>query len=860
MLQLELIEDILPRRAQGYGEFVRKTAALLRAGFPVPAGYVLPRTEVDAIYSRCLLEGEDLRGFLNPQNPFPDEAALGEMRARLLETALGKDLEAEFVQAFAALRALGAHSAVLTTCLVCDKPREDRVLGEVELNIETETRLLDAVRRALAAPFETKLLRSLRAADVRDASLVLTVQRMVDGMVSGVLYTRNPLTGDGREWLVRSGYGLASALRDAQVPSDMYRVSRDGYIRDSVIATKRRMLWATAEGRRALRQVPDALAESPSLTDHGLREVARLGERVEKHLGSPVRIDWTLANGTLYLLRVDPIPGSAKLPRIRATKPEIRARELWSHAELAEALPGVLSPLAWSLVSRFNRLGIASVLTAAGVTLGASSEILTDVRGRAYVNLGALTAAVCRLPGLSPQALARIGIDLGEALGPVDLAGPVDLTRAALRLYDSHAKVNVRFGLVKGKMAAERSHFAGLDARLLPPDAVERVLCDVEVFLEDAGMALMHAYGLWLATLVLFRGLFVGHMGEEALRLERDLLWGPEELLSAQAGYGFLELGRSLARDPNALRWVDEGGEPPEVVRLGIHEFGLKHRHEGMLLLDPMRPRWRETPKRLLGALRALLSDPLGVAFATERLEVARGRRERAEREWKRRLPITRWPLAKLLIARMRDLTRLRESLLADTAQAITVIREISVDASRRLSMRYRDVGQDAAFFLELEELHSALGRGRWDVHERVQMRRREYDLMNVRPVAVSRFQGRPKDEASAGAPMQGAAGSGGSAEGRVVLVRDGSELEELPHGAVLVVAACDVGLCAVLPAVRAVISEHGGMVSHGAMLASALGVPVVVGVPNALGRLRNGMRVRVDADQCRVDVLGEAP
>ena len=43
--------------------------------------------------------------------------------------------------------------------------------------------------------------------------------------------------------------------------------------------------------------------------------------------------------------------------------------------------------------------------------------------------------------------------------------------------------------------------FAGLDARLLSPDAVERVLCDVEAFLGDVSPALMRVYGNWLATL-----------------------------------------------------------------------------------------------------------------------------------------------------------------------------------------------------------------------------------------------------------------------------------------------------------------------------------------------------------------------
>jgi pyruvate,water dikinase len=55
---------------------------------------------------------------------------------------------------------------------------------------------------------------------------------------------------------------------------------------------------------------------------------------------------------------------------------------------------------------------------------------------------------------------------------------------------------------------------------------------------------------------------------------------------------------------------------------------------------------------------------------------------------------------------------------------------------------------------------------------------------------------------------------------------------------------------------VRAVVSEQGGRLSHGAALAHALGVPVVVGVPNALEALRDGQRVRVDGDQCRVERL----
>ncbi|MDB4976088.1 MAG: ppsA, partial [Myxococcaceae bacterium] len=486
--------------------------------------------------------------------------------------------------------------------------------------------------------------------------------------------------------------------------------------------------------------------------------------------------------------------------------------------------------------------------------LGAAPELMVDVRGRAYLNLGVLTEAVCRIPGLSAHVLSRIGLDLPRDVREGDRVGPIDLTRAALRVYDSHVRLGERLGLLATRMADERGHFAGLDARLLSPQASERVLCDAELFLGEAATALMRAHGAWLVTLVAFRMLFAPYFDSDALRVERDLLWGPDELLAVQSGRDFLKLARTLSRDTRARSWAEGGGSVPGFVREALDDFEQQHRHEGMLLLDPESPRWRETPRRLEAALRALLSDPMGFAFAVEREQLVRGRRERAEREWKRKLPLALWPLAGILIKRLRELTRQREGLFSDTARAVSVVREIAVDASRRLAMRERSLGQDAAFYLTLDELHGALARGQWDVRERVEARRTELRQLAALPPAVARFHARPTHERTVGQPISGVWGSGGAAEGRVFRVTSGTSLEQLPRGAVLVVRACDVGLCAVLPAVRAVISEQGGMLSHGAMLASALGVPVVVGVPNALGRFVDGERVRVDADQYLVE------
>lgn len=854
---LEPIESIVPRRAQGYGEHILRTVQLARAGLPVPAGSALPRTAADAIYEGVLAPEERLPALLDAHNSFPSDAALGELRARVRAAPLGPELSEQLSEAFRTLRSLGAPAVAVAPALVADKLGAQRWLGDVLLGISSEARLLEAISASFAAPFDPALLRTLRAADVRDVSVSVLVQRVVDGLVSGVVYTRHPVTADAGEWLVRSGYGLASGVRRCLVPSDVFRVSRDGFVRDSVVVDKSRMLVTDDTGVRQEREVPAALASSVSLTDATLRDVLRLAERTERHLGQPVRIDWAVSQSRLYLLRVQTTVGTPKIPRTRVQAPALRERALWSHSEIGEAYPDPISPFTWSLLGRFGRVGVANVLAATGAALGAAPELMVDVRGRGYLNLGVLTEAVCRIPGVSAHVLSRIGLDLPRDVREDDRVGPIDLTRAVLRVYDSHVRLSEKLGILATRLADERGHFAGLDARLLSPQASERVLCDAEAFLGEAGTELMRAHGAWLVTLAAFRMLFGSAFGGEALRIERDLLWGPDELLSVRSGRDFLKLGRTLSRDTRARAWAESSREAPQFVREALDEFEQQHRHEGMFLLDPQSPRWRETPRRLEAALRALLSDPMGLAFAIEREQLVRGRRERAEREWKRKLSLPLWPVARLLIKRMRELTRQREGLFSDTARAVGVIREIAVDASRRLSMRERALGLDAAFYLTIDELHAMLARGQWDVRAQVEARRTELGYLSRLPPAVSRFYARPTSERTLGLPISGVWGSGGAAEGRVFRVDQGSRLEQLPRGAVLVVKACDVGLCAVLPAVRAVISEQGGMLSHGAMLASALGVPVVVGVPNALGRFSDGERVRVDADNAVITRAG---
>ena len=358
---------------------------------------------------------------LDPKLPLPRDEALLSFKRRVAAAPLDDGLVEDLFRVEAELRAKGASSFALTAYLVCDRVTADRVLGVSHLGLDNERALCRSASDALAELFDPGVLRTLRAADVRDVGVALSVERMIDGMVSGIVYTCHPLTGDVREWLVRAGYGLASAVREARVPSDVMRVTRDGFLRDQVVVAKDKLEAATAHGRRELRDVPAALVHEPALTRGVLFDVQRLAERAERHVGHPVRAEWTIADGRPYLVRVELLNTHARPERSRA--PLHRERELWSHNEIGEAIPHVLTPLAWSLLSRFARAGLDSALFASGARLAESSELVNDVRGRAYLNLGLLTESACRMPGISPEALARVGLPVQADLDCLERAG-----------------------------------------------------------------------------------------------------------------------------------------------------------------------------------------------------------------------------------------------------------------------------------------------------------------------------------------------------------------------------------------------------------------------------------------------------
>ena len=97
---------------------------------------------------------------------------------------------------------------------------------------------------------------------------------------------------------------------------------------------------------------------------------------------------------------------------------------------------------------------------------------------------------------------------------------------------------------------------------------------------------------------------------------------------------------------------------------------------------------------------------------------------------------------------------------------------------------------------------------------------------------------------------------SAGIVEGRARVVLDMAEAE-LEPGDVLVTAYTDPSWTPLFVAIQGLVTEVGGLMTHGAVIAREYGLPAVVGVEGATRRIRDGQRIRVDGTGGYVEVLG---
>ncbi|MFO0678945.1 MAG: PEP/pyruvate-binding domain-containing protein [Polyangiaceae bacterium] len=875
------LESLAKRRGGDDPRVVGGKAArlvwLVKNGFRVPEAWVLPQDAFAAAVQE-LPAGCEPRALLRAASGRTGMVRAAEARQELLRAPMPVGLDDELETLWERHgRGLPWGLAVRSSATCEDGAVVSMAgLAETHLGVRGPEELAEAVRSVWASLASGRALAYLASRGIRDVSMAVVLQRMVEADAAGVMFTRAPdargLPTDG--CIVNAAHGLGAPVVNGHQTPDVLRIDAKGRLVESTIARKPK---AVVVGAKGLEEVDTKDPDRPALSSARLAELAEIAFRLDRLDPVAWDIEFACDPKQTWIVQARPVTGHGY--------PDGGDSEsVWSNVNVGEALPGVATPLTWSVAGAFSESGFRRAFATLGCRVPKNATLVANVHGRVYLHLTQFMRIAAQVPWLDPRTLVELGGGAGGDELSVQVADVskkgfyARLPFTATRLLKEQLRLDDQ--VARFEASAERSfrlHNA-LDLAILPDEGVARKLRDVQDLLEATGSVMLtcasSALGSHLALkLVLER---TSPLGAETLA--QSLTSGIRDLESARPAIGILrvaeiarlEADAKAALESDGLTGLD--GLPDGPTRRALQSFLELYGDRAVREAELSTPRWREDPRPVLTMLRvALRGEARNVEDAVAR---ARAQADLEMTKLVPRLGFVEQSIVRHLVARAQKSARLRERMRGWVTRVLGMMREAVLDADRRLMRRDSELELDQkalaeagsplanvgpSFFLTIDELVDALRTARSDLAALVRARRAEFARDRARPDPPGTFVGVPPPVLSppaTGDAFRGLPASGGVVEGRARVLFGAEEMGLLQPGEILVVHTTDVGWTPLFLHAAGVVTELGGPLSHAAVVAREFGVPSVVNVEGILRTVRTGDRLRLDGDRGVVERL----
>ncbi len=806
--------------ARGIGAKADTIARLSRFGYAVPDGFAIDTSAADDAYAAAapLIAQVARLSAMDLATP----AALGLLAAvrTAIESAGTDDLAAMVERALAARGLATVAMAVRSSATGEDgDTRSFAGMHDSVLDVRGAVAVSAAIRRCQASVFTDRAVSYRRLAGVADGAVRpgVLVCRMVQPTLpggilwSGVAFTIDPASGDRDRFVIEMVAGVGTALV-------------------SGIATPLRAVYDLRA--RHLTRCPDwpeAMAGKP------LDELIMLLTRLHWTLGRgkvPQDIEWTFDGARIVILQCRPVTSH---PDRRFTALASDQR-VWSDANLREVFPDRLSPFSWSLLGYGTRWSVFDPHRAAGFAVPSGMELVRRQFGRTYLDIHALQWAAFDAFGVQPEEFTR---DFGGHHPDLKLPSAARHDRRTtlarsirgLRLLVTTSWRTRAVAKTFARLRSESAATAATADVITIPDAkrlwggTERQMLDTP-FLVASG-----AGPLWMA---------VAERVHAATSRTTDPRADLAPLLTSAMS--------TIAGAVPALLDLAASGTSSWQARWST--FVRNHGHRGFAEMDLATERWREQEpflREYVGSLR-----PTGT-LAPRASSIA----------------LRRSRLVMLLLDRAITGYGLREDAKSTLVALLGNFRIVALAVGRHL-VREGHLGTANDIFALSAADVKAVVDGAWTGEGAAALvaYSNACETDETLPEAdrpswfVDGLCPTPEAETATGqrgAILRGTGVSAGKAIGVARVLASPKDAALLGSGEILVAAATDPGWTPLFAKAAAVVTEHGGFLSHAAIVARELGVPAVANIAGARQRIRSGMRLSVDGNSGTVIILARS-
>ena len=787
-----------------------------------------------------------------------------EIRRVIEEIAIPQDIQEEIVGLLSRFGEKNAY-AVRSSATAEDLPTAS-FAGQQNtyLNIIGKEAILKHISKCWASLFTERavIYRLQNGFDHRKVHLSVVVQKMVFPQAAGIVFTADPVTSSRKVLSIDASFGLGEALVSGLVNADTYK-ARNGKIIDKKISTKKLAIYALKDGGTKEQELEPEWQKRQALTDEQIFQLERIGRKIEEHFGRPQDIEWCLVDETFFIVQSRPITTLYPVPEI-----DDQENHVYISVGHQQMMTDPMKPLGISLWQ----------LTAARPMFKAGGRLFVDIIQQlaSPVSREMLLAGMGQHDPLIKDAVMTI-IERGDFIKSIPdeqkeqkpnpgassagIQAPFENnpTIVADLMKKSQISIEELKQTIQAKSGSDLFDFLLEDIQRL-----KKILFDPQssaVFMAaiNASSWINEKMNEWL--------------GEK--NVADTLSQSVPNNITSEMGLDLLDVADVIRPYPEVIAFLQQvkdehfldelatfagGQEVQDALSAFLNKYGMRCAGE----IDITKTRWSEKPAILVPII---LSNVKNFEPHASQRKFEQGRQEALEKEQElverlRQLPDGEQKAeeTKRMISLIRNFIGYREYPKYGIVSRYFVYKQALLKEAERLVQADVLHEKEDIYYLTFQELQEVVRTKKLD-HQLIRARKAEHKFFEkLTPPRVITSDGEiivgeyKREDLPIGA-IVGLAVSSGVIEGRarVILNMEDADLEE---GDILVTSFTDPSWTPLFVSIKGLVTEVGGLMTHGAVIAREYGLPAVIGVENATKMIKDGERIRVHGTEGYVEIL----
>lgn len=730
------------------------------------------------------------------------------------------------------------------------------------LNIIGKESILQHIRKCWASLFTDRavIYRMQNGFDHSQVYLSVIIQRMVFPQASGILFTADPITSNRKLLSINASFGLGEALVSGLVSADCYKVQEEKIV-DKMIATKKLAIYCLKGGGTETQQIDPDQQKTQTLTDQQILQLACIGRQIEAYFGCPQDIEWCLVDDTFYIVQSRPITTLFPIPK--ATDQENHVYISVGHQQM---MTDPMKPLGLSFF----------LLTTSAPMRKAGGRLFVDVTHQlaSPVSRNNLLNTMGQHDPLMKDALMNI-IERGDFIKSLPNNNKAPSPNRGTT--NTLAQIENNPAIVSELIKRNQTSIAELKQTIQTKSGIDLfdfILEDIQelkkiLFDPQSSAVFMSAINasIWINEKM------NEWLGEK--NVADTLSQSVPNNITSEMGLALLDVADVFRPYPEVIAYLqhakddnfldelikfDGGQEARDAFYVFLNKYGMRCAGE----IDITKTRWSEKPITLvpmiLNNIKNLQPNASNRKFEQGQQEALKKEQELLERL--KQLPDGEQKAkeAKRMIDLIRNFIGYREYPKYGMINRYFVYKQALLKEAEQLVLANVILEKEDIYYLTFEELREIVHTNKLD-YQNISERKDEYKLYDkLTPPRVITSDGEIivgeyKRENFPAEAIVGLPVSSGVIEGRarVILNMEDADLED---GDILVTSFTDPSWTPLFVSIKGLVTEVGGLMTHGAVIAREYGLPAVVGVENAIKLIKDGQQIRVHGTEGYIEIL----